>query len=99
MWRNPQPKWTSPKGRVVQIGDSAHAFLPTSGSGATMALEDAFSLATCLELSGKANAPLGTKVHNILRYEPSIKSNRHGTLTDLENFIGSNEFLVPRKWV
>ncbi|KAF9882592.1 hypothetical protein FE257_006226 [Aspergillus nanangensis] len=69
MWRNPQPKWVSPYGRVVQIGDSAHAFLPSSGSGATMALEDAYSLAACLQLSGKSSAPLATQIHNILRFE------------------------------
>ena len=68
MWRDPRDKWASPKGRVIQIGDAAHAFLPTSASGATMALEDSFSLATCLQLSGKSNAPLAVKVHNHLRY-------------------------------
>ena len=33
MWRDPQPKWTSPFGRVVQLGDAAHTFLPSSGNG------------------------------------------------------------------
>lgn len=31
MWRDPQPKWTSPGGRVIQLGDAAHTFLPDSG--------------------------------------------------------------------
>jgi hypothetical protein len=31
MWRNPQPLWTLPKGRVIQIGDSAqYVTLPPS---------------------------------------------------------------------
>ncbi|VUC37218.1 unnamed protein product [Clonostachys rosea] len=68
LWRNPQPKWASDHGRVVQIGDAAHTFLPTSASGATMAMEDAFSLATCLQLGGKSNLALAVKVHNKLRY-------------------------------
>lgn len=68
MWRDPQPQWVSTGGRVVQLGDAAHPFLPTSGSGATMALEDAWSLAACLEIGGKDNLPLATKVHNKLRY-------------------------------
>ncbi|KAI3539446.1 hypothetical protein CSPX01_08892 [Colletotrichum filicis] len=68
MWRDPQSKWTSPGGRVVQIGDAAHTFLPSSGSGATMALEDAFSLAACLQISGKCNISLATKVHNHMRF-------------------------------
>lgn len=28
MWRDPQEKWSSPGGYVVQLGDSAHTFLP-----------------------------------------------------------------------
>lgn len=67
MWRNPREKWCSPGGRVIQIGDAAHTFLPTSASGATMAMEDGYSLATCLQLGGKSNAPLAVRVHNKLR--------------------------------
>ncbi|XP_014550521.1 hypothetical protein COCVIDRAFT_31759 [Bipolaris victoriae FI3] len=69
MWRNPQPKWVSPKGRVVQIGDSAHTFLPSSASGASMAMEDGFSLAACLQMAGKQEIPLANRVHNKLRFE------------------------------
>ncbi|KAF9876371.1 hypothetical protein CkaCkLH20_06314 [Colletotrichum karsti] len=69
MWRDPQPKWVSALGRVVQIGDAAHPFLPTSGSGATMAMEDAITLATCLRISGKDETPTGVKVFNKLRFE------------------------------
>lgn len=68
MWRDPQPCWVSPIGRVVQIGDAAHPFLPTSASGGTMAMEDAFSLAACLHVAGKDNICIATKVHNHLRY-------------------------------
>ncbi|HJP77027.1 MAG TPA: NAD(P)/FAD-dependent oxidoreductase [Pseudonocardiaceae bacterium] len=38
--------WT--RGRVVIIGDAAHATLPHAGQGASMALEDAVILAGCL---------------------------------------------------
>lgn len=68
MWRDPPPRWTSPGGRVVQIGDAAHPFLPTSASGGTMSMEDAYSLAACLSIDGKKNVSLATKVHNHLRY-------------------------------
>lgn len=64
MWRNPQPQWVSKGGRVVQLGNAAHPFLPTSFSGGTMAMEDAYSLATCLSLGGKDNVPIATKLHN-----------------------------------
>ena len=67
MWRNPHPNWTSPLGLVCQLGDAAHAFLPTSGSGGTFAMEDGISLAVCLELAGKNNVALATRVHEALR--------------------------------
>jgi 2-polyprenyl-6-methoxyphenol hydroxylase-like FAD-dependent oxidoreductase len=67
MWRDPQPQWVSKGGRVVQLGDAAHPFLPTSFSGGTMAMEDAYSLAACLQISGKKNVAIATKVHNKLR--------------------------------
>ena len=63
LWRNPQPKWASPLSRVIQIGDSAHSFLPASGNGATQAIEDAVSLASCLEAGGKVNVPMSVKAN------------------------------------
>jgi 2-polyprenyl-6-methoxyphenol hydroxylase-like FAD-dependent oxidoreductase len=36
--------WMSKKGKVVIIGDAAHAIPPPAGQGASQALEDAFSL-------------------------------------------------------
>lgn len=53
LWRDPQPTWSSPLGRVVQVGDAAHTFTPSSGSGVNQALEDAVSLATCLQIGGR----------------------------------------------
>jgi 2-polyprenyl-6-methoxyphenol hydroxylase-like FAD-dependent oxidoreductase len=41
------PTWH--KGRVVLIGDAAHAVGPHAGQGASMAIEDALVLAACLE--------------------------------------------------
>ena len=69
MWRDPQPKWTSPKGHVIQLGDTAHTFLPSSGSGATQAIEDSISLATCIAIAGKDHIPDATRVHNLLRFQ------------------------------
>lgn len=66
-WRNPQTKWTSSGGRIIQLGDSAHAFIPSSIMGATTALEDAQSLAECLRIAGNKKADVGTKVHEVLR--------------------------------
>lgn len=66
-WRNPVQKWTSDHGRVIAVGDAAHAFLPTSGNGAVQASEDAISLAECLRIGGKQGVTWSTKVHNKLR--------------------------------
>jgi len=69
LWRDPQPSWKSPNGRVVQIGDAAHSFLPASGNGATQAIEDAVSIASCLHLCGsKDNVPEGVNAHIRFRY-------------------------------
>lgn len=49
------PVWTTPelpywgKGSCVLVGDAAHALQPTSGQGSSQALEDAKTLALCLE--------------------------------------------------
>lgn len=67
MLRDPQPTTTSPLGRVVQAGDAAHTYLPSSGSGANQGIEDAIYLATCLELGGGENIKWATRVHNKLR--------------------------------
>lgn len=69
MWRDPQPKWTSGGGRIVQIGDAAHTFIPSSGNGGTQAIEDAVSIASCIAVGGKDNVPNATRVHNLLRFE------------------------------
>ncbi|KAJ5809706.1 uncharacterized protein N7503_001924 [Penicillium pulvis] len=69
MWREPQPCWASSTGRIIQIGDAAHTFLPSSGNGATQGMEDAISLATCLQIAGKENLSWATRVHNKLRFE------------------------------
>ncbi|KAK3693148.1 hypothetical protein B0T22DRAFT_525629 [Podospora appendiculata] len=67
-WRNPQPKWASPGGRVVNIGDAAHSFLPASGNGATQAIEDAISLASCLQIGGRDKIPQSVRAHVRMRF-------------------------------
>lgn len=67
LFRNPRRHWTSPGGHVVQLGDAAHAFLPTSGNGGVQAMEDAISVAECLRLGGKELISWATQVHNTLR--------------------------------
>lgn len=40
-----------------------------SGNGGTQAIEDAVSLASCLEIGGKDGVQNATRVHNLLRFE------------------------------
>jgi 2-polyprenyl-6-methoxyphenol hydroxylase-like FAD-dependent oxidoreductase len=73
LWRNLRREWTSKSGRVVQVGDAAHSTIPASASRGTLAIEDAVTLAACLQLAcpsgGGSGAPLGARVYNQLRYE------------------------------
>lgn len=52
----------------MQIGDAAHSFLPASSNGATQAIEDAVSLATCLQLGGKDKIPEAVRAHIRFRF-------------------------------
>ncbi|KAK7222835.1 hypothetical protein V2G26_010838 [Clonostachys chloroleuca] len=49
VYRPPISKWTSTGGRTILIGDAAHANLPTAGQGASQAVEDAITVAYCLQ--------------------------------------------------
>jgi len=49
-------RWSSPTGRVIIIGDAAHAIPPSSGQGVNQAFEDSHTLAVLLSsLSPKMN--------------------------------------------
>ena len=85
MWRDLCENWTSPAGRVVQVGDSAHSFLPSSGNGASQAIEDAITLATCLKLGGRSGVPIATRVYNKLR--SVLSSAYHITLFSIPQYL------------
>lgn len=48
------PHWS--RGRVVAVGDAVHAISPSAGQGASLALEDAVTLARCLRDAPDHNA-------------------------------------------
>jgi 2-polyprenyl-6-methoxyphenol hydroxylase-like FAD-dependent oxidoreductase len=58
LWRDPVQKWVSEKGRICLVGDAAHPHLPTAGTGAAQAIEDAATIGALMqksmEKSGKA---------------------------------------------
>ncbi|KAF3914152.1 hypothetical protein AA313_de0208844 [Arthrobotrys entomopaga] len=43
------PKWSSKRGKIIILGDAAHAIPPTTGQGANQALEDVYSFAVLME--------------------------------------------------
>ena len=107
MWRDPQPTWTSPCGLVVQLGDAAHTFLPSSGNGGTQAIEDAVSLAACISKAGsKEKIPHATRVHNLLRFERvsclqafGVKNREiHGTESE-DSGNGNKNRIHLGKWI
>ncbi|CAF3748692.1 unnamed protein product [Rotaria sp. Silwood1] len=69
------------RGRVCLLGDSCHATLPYVGQGANMAIEDAISLAICLE-------------KNSFRIEPSFQDyynqrfDRTKRIVNLARYLG-----------
>lgn len=67
--RDPLLTWTSTGGRVLIIGDAAHATNPIAGQGGGQSVEDAATLAVCLELGGKARVTTALKTVEKLRYQ------------------------------
>lgn len=49
-YRDPLPSWS--RGRITLLGDAAHPCPPSTGQGAAMAIEDAYTLAACLSKPG-----------------------------------------------
>jgi len=49
-YRDPIDRWTH--GRITLLGDAAHAMVPFLAQGACQAIEDAWTLATCLQRHG-----------------------------------------------
>lgn len=54
----PLPAWVS--GRVALLGDACHPMVPFLAQGATMALEDAWVLADCVDLASDIDEGLAT---------------------------------------
>jgi FAD-dependent urate hydroxylase len=75
------PRWHT--GRMVVIGDAAHAPTPTSGQGASLAIEDAVVLAKCLrdlpdpqQAFPRFEALRRPRVERIIKVAARINSNK-----------------------
>ncbi|KEF52795.1 uncharacterized protein A1O9_11212 [Exophiala aquamarina CBS 119918] len=76
-YRVPKLKsWTSSSGRVVVIGDAAHAMPPTGGQGAAMAFEDGITLAdTLTRVNGK-----DSDLQRLLKSWQTVRQKRIGQI-------------------
>ncbi|EKG12541.1 hypothetical protein MPH_10341 [Macrophomina phaseolina MS6] len=59
-------RWSSTMGRVMIVGDAAHAMPPSSGQGVNQALEDAYSLALLLSKTLPNMAPVSDRLNPAL---------------------------------
>merc|ERR1712075_1319 len=55
-FHEPLDTWSSPSGKVVLVGDAAHAMPPFLGQGANQAMQDAYCLASELKAVGAEHA-------------------------------------------
>lgn len=94
----PTKKWH--KGRVVLLGDAAHATTPNLGQGASQAIEDAYALAESLALHSDHEAAFRhyvtkrmARAHKIVRisWQMALLTNWEGGIAvGLRNFLVRN---------
>lgn len=78
------PKWTSEKGRVIIIGDAAHAIPPTTGQGANQAFEDGYTLAAIL-----AKKPSSVSDAEAMRFYQDTRQERVDKLVEMTRRINN----------
>jgi 2-polyprenyl-6-methoxyphenol hydroxylase-like FAD-dependent oxidoreductase len=76
-------KWHS--GRVILVGDAAHASSPMMGQGGCMAMEDACTLAKELSAAATVESALATYVS---RRKPRVEWVQHQSMALAENLTG-----------
>lgn len=70
--------WSSPKKRIVIIGDSAHAIPPTGSQGAAMAFEDAETLAYVLSRVFASDFKVETLPEIFAKWDSPQRAHRQG---------------------
>ena len=79
-------KYTSPRGRIVLLGDAAHAVQPFAGQGANMSIEDSACLATLLGLiESKQEISTALEVYDAIRV-PRLARLRQIIQTNIDTF-------------
>lgn len=70
--------WTSPKSKIVLVGDAAHAMPPTAGQGANMAFEDGYTFGLVLAAVGER-----ITLEAALRFWQKLRKDRIRSVLDL----------------
>lgn len=84
------PSWTSDSGRILIIGDAAHAIPPVTGQGANQAFEDGYTLALVL-----AKKPINVTLTDALGFWQTVRQERLDKLRDFTQKV-SNMWLPPQ---
>jgi 2-polyprenyl-6-methoxyphenol hydroxylase-like FAD-dependent oxidoreductase len=88
------PNWTSPKHRVVILGDAAHAIPPTTGQGASQAFEDVVTLALLLsELKERK----GLKWEDAIQFWQQTRQDRIGDLLTLTKQLNNKRLPLEKQ--
>ena len=77
-------KWTSPSGKIIILGDAAHAVPPTTGQGVNQAFEDTWMLALLLKNLGE-DVELGES----LEFWQSWRQERVDRIVDLTSAMNN----------
>lgn len=83
------PRWATASGRIVLLGDAAHAVPPDSGQGVSAALEDALALAMLLRHFHAANE--STSVMRAAQGYQALRMRRVGSILDRSRRLGDSK--------
>jgi len=89
-FHEPLDSWSSPSGKVVLVGDAAHAMPPFLGQGANQAMQDAYVLAKCLSTCG-ADLKNPAKVNEALQSYSTTRRPPTEAIMNASRFVGALE--------
>ena len=86
--RKPLKRWSSPRRRIVLMGDAAHAMHPAPGQGANTAFADVVSLATSLKKGDLKNPANSIKEYEQDRIIVANKIQERSRIWGLNQVVG-----------
>ena len=89
-FHEPLDSWSSSNGKVVLVGDAAHAMPPFLGQGANQAMQDAYVLAKCLATCG-ADIKNPSKVNEALQSHSNTRRPPTEAIMNASRFVGALE--------